>query len=606
MTTAPPPNPFAVSIPGPIGRLVEPLARWLLALPQLNDTYQHIATDRRNLSFAERAIANLGVTCDMPADELARIPGTGPLVVVSNHPFGGIDGLILSGLLRRVRPDVKVLVNRLLHVVPELGETSIFVDAFGGPDAVPANIAAMRAAVRWLRGGGALGVFPAGEVSHLDVRHRTVRDSSWHPLVARLATLTGAAVLPIFFGGRNSGVFQLAGLLHPRLRTALLPRELLKQRGRNVIARIGSVVAAKRLATFDTNRQRIEYLRARTYLLGGRETKAKCQRARRADAECPVAAPDPADKLQAEIDALPADQCLAQNGDLAVHFGRAGLFPAVVREIGRLREIAFRGVGEGTGRDRDLDRFDDHYLHLFVWSRSRRQVIGAYRLGLTDEILPRFGPDGLYTTTLFHLGDALLRGLTPAIELGRSFVRPECQREFAPLMLLWAGIGQFVARHPRYRRMFGPVSISNDYSSLTKQLLATFLTIHNGLPRLARLVTPRNPPRFGPGRRWETELACSVARSLDDVDALVAEIEQDRRGVPVLLRQYLRLGARLLGFNVDPDFGNVLDGLMLIDLLDVEPVVLNRYMGRENADAFRRFHARTAIQSESAAARGER
>jgi hypothetical protein len=155
--------------------------------------------------------------------------------------------------------------------------------------------------------------------------------------------------------------------------------------------------------------------------------------------------------------------------------------------------------------------------------------------------------------------------------------------------------------------MFGPVSISNEYSSLTKQLLAAFLTINNGLPRLARLVTPRNPPRFGPGRRWETKLACSVAQSLDDVDALVSEIEHDRRGVPVLLRQYLKLGAKLLGFNVDPDFGNVLDGLMLIDLLDVEPSVLNRYMGRENAAAFRRFHAAAASpQSESAAGRGAR
>jgi hypothetical protein len=292
---------------------------------------------------------------------------------------------------------------------------------------------------------------------------------------------------------------------------------------------------------------------------------------------------------------LPAGQRLSESGDFTVWYGRFAQLPGIVNEIGRLREITFRQVGEGSGRRSDLDRFDELYLHLFVWNRKHRSVVGAYRLGLTDQIFPRLGVDGLYTSTLFRYGDQLLRELGPAIELGRSFVRPEYQRDYLPLMLLWKGIGLFVGQHPHYRRMFGPVSISNDYASLSKQLLVAFLTINNGLPGLARLVKPRNAPRFGsrfsPGRYWETQLAATAADGIEDVNALVAEIESNGRGVPVLLRQYLKLGGKLLGFNVDPHFGNVLDGLMLVDLLEVGPKVLDRYMGRENATAFRAFHA---------------
>ena len=561
-----------------------------MALRQLNGTYRRIATDGRDLSFIERALDDLGVRYELPHEELERVPKSGPLIVVANHPFGGVDGLVLAALLDRVRPDAKLLVNRFLRVVPELHATSIFVDAFGGSGAACANVAAMRAAVRWLREGGTLGTFPAGEVSHLNLRDQTVRDGPWDTTVARLAALTRSPVLPIFFEGRNSGLFQLSGLLHPRLRTILLPRELLKRRNRSVSARLGSVIPSDRLDQFATDRQRTDYLRVRTYILGGRASPDG--RAAAPLSQARVAPPQAPGQLESEVDALPAEQRLADAGEFAVCFARAPQIPTVLREVGRLREIAFRAVGEGTGRARDLDRFDEYYLHLFVWNRARREVVGAYRVGLSDEILPRFGRDGLYTSTLFRFDDELLDAIAPALELGRSFVRPEYQRAFAPLMLLWKGIGLFVARHPRYRRMFGPVSISNEYASLTKQLLIAFLTINNSLPALARLVKPRNPPRFAPGRRFDAMLAGSVVRTIDDADALVAEIESDRRGVPVLLRQYLKLGAKLLAFNVDPDFGDVLDGLMLIDLLDVEPAVLNRYMGRENAAEFRAFHSR--------------
>ena len=260
----------------------------------------------------------------------------------------------------------------------------------------------------------------------------------------------------------------------------------------------------------------------------------------------------------------------------------------MLREIGRLRESTFRQAGEGTGQARDLDRFDRDYLHLFVWHAGRREVVGAYRLGLTDRLRARYGPRGLYTRTLFRFGAPLLDEIGPAIELGRSFVRPEYQRDSNGLLLLWKGIGRFVARHPRYRRLFGPVSISAEYQSFTRHLLARFLSHQAFASELARLVQPRRA--LTPEPDTALLVRARVVAHLEDVEALVREVEAGR-GLPVLLRQYLKLNARLLGFSVDPGFGNVLDGLMLVDLLEVRPALLQRYFGRDGVARLRAYHA---------------
>jgi putative hemolysin len=261
----------------------------------------------------------------------------------------------------------------------------------------------------------------------------------------------------------------------------------------------------------------------------------------------------------------------------------------VLKEIGRLREIAFRAVGEGTGRAVDLDRFDDWYQHLFIWNDRDNEVIGAYRMAQTDRVVRRQGLSGLYTRTLFWYQHSLLDAIGPALELGRSFVRLEHQRSFGPLMLLWKGIGRYVARHPRYRMLFGPVSISNDYHSMSRQLLVRFLRDNRYLEALARLVKPRNPPRF---RRSDLDarFTTRIVSDLEEVDELVREIEAQQRSIPVLLRQYLKLNGMLLGFNVDPQFGHVVDGLVLIDLTRVDRRILEHYMGREQAARFLMHH----------------
>jgi putative hemolysin len=293
----------------------------------------------------------------------------------------------------------------------------------------------------------------------------------------------------------------------------------------------------------------------------------------------------PRTALQAEIDALPSSQWLVDRGGFRVYLARAAEIPCVLQELGRLRELTFRAVGEGTGKCADVDVFDAYYLHLFVWDARANAIAGAYRLGLVDEILARHGPSGLYTHSLFEFSAGLLDVLNPGIELGRSFVRAEYQRSFAPLLLLWCGIGRFIERAPRYVTLFGPVSISSRYAPASRRLIVEYLSRYQADARLASQVRPRRP--FCD----ETPRVPAVPATLDELSRLVEHIEHDGKGVPVLLRQYLRLGARLLGFSVDTEFADALDGLMIVDLRQVDPAVLARYMGDAGSAAFRAYHA---------------
>jgi putative hemolysin len=270
------------------------------------------------------------------------------------------------------------------------------------------------------------------------------------------------------------------------------------------------------------------------------------------------------------------DDCKLIAGEtIDVYCAPADRIPAVLREIGRLREITFRNVGEGTGRDIDLDRFDDYYLHLFAWDRSASVVAGAYRVAPVDEIVGRMGVEGLYTSTLFRFDRQLLARLGPALELGRSFVRSEYQRSSNVLMLLWKGIARFVLQSDRYRVLFGPVSISARYGSRSRELLQTYLAqnARHELSELFRAITA--PPRV--------EAAVKSPSDVQQLDAVISALEPDGKGVPVLLRQYLRLNAKLLAFNIDQSFSDVLDALMMVDLADVDRAILTRYFGREGA-----------------------
>ena len=305
----------------------------------------------------------------------------------------------------------------------------------------------------------------------------------------------------------------------------------------------------------------------------------------------PIADATPVDLLCREIADLPADALLVQQDNLQTFIAHAPQIPRVLREIGRLRELTFRSVGEGTGKRLDIDEFDAHYQHLFVWNKAKREVVGSYRLGRTDEVLKRLGTRGLYTSTLFQYKRRLLEEMGPALEMGRSFIRFEYQRNFSPLLLLWKGIGTYCVKHPRYKTLFGPVSISNEYQGASRQIMVAFLKMHEYLPGLAKWVKPRTPFRAADLGAWADDDA--QMRDIDHVSDVIADLENSEKGVPILLKQYLRMGGKLLGFNVDPDFADVVDGLILVDLTKTDPRVLSRYMGKRGLAEFLAYHGIT-------------
>ncbi|MHC4937039.1 MAG: lysophospholipid acyltransferase family protein [Planctomycetota bacterium] len=593
-------SPFKISLPR--RRLNAPL-RWLVpvlersaGLHKLADVYHHSVMLSQDEEFWRACLRTMEMTYEIASGDIERIPAEGPVVVVANHPFGGIEGLILADLLRRRRPDSKILASYLLSRVPELHEVFVLVDPFEGD---------------------AIGVFPAGTVSHLHLKSREVVDPAWNHSTAWMVRKTQATVVPVYFHGQNSSFFQAAGLIHPLLRTALLPREMLRKRRLCAPVHIGTPLKWEKLQAFDDDQDLIEYLRLRTYLLKskaqkvGRRAQRKARRVQRKaergkSAQKPIVdAVDPS-ILQAEIAALPPENLLGKQGEHAVYFAEGEQAPGVLREIGRLREVSFRDVHEGTGEEIDLDRFDRHYTHLFTWNHETREIIGSYRMGKTDEIIERHGIEGLYTRTLFTYGHDLIHRLGRSIELGRSFVRPEYQKNFGPLMLLWRGIGKYVHQNPEYRTLFGTVSINAEYQNISQQLIAQFLEDQAFDSELARLIQPRSPfkRRNIPGHGKKRQLPEGV-RDIRDVSDLIAEIEASQKAVPVLLRQYLNLGGKVIGFNIDASFGHVLDGLIVIDLLKTDPKLLGYFMGDAEVRAFLEGHGVDADPALDGESRGE-
>lgn len=558
---------FAQSLPPGFPQPVFGAISKVLQVEKADALYADLRSQGPPEAFVERLLARLDVRVEAAQEDLARIPKTGAAIVVANHPFGLFDGAILADFLPRIRPDVKVLANSMLLAVPELKDKIIPVDPFGGADATVSNVKGMREALRWLAKGGMLVAFPAGEVSSLrwSFSRIGIEDSLWSSTIARLLRQSKACAVPLYLDGRNSALFQLAGLIHPRLRTALLPHELLNKQSSRLRLRCGHALNAKKMAQIESDTDLIEHLRWRTYLLAKRPTHIT-------PPQCNAASIPTGPRASQIIRSLP-DTPFLQCGDYSVFLAPGAKLGAALDEIGRLRELSFREAGEGTGQPRDLDRFDEHYQHLILWHEGKREIAGAYRLGVVDEILAKEGAQGLYTSTLFNFRPDFFSSIGPAVELGRSFIRPEHQKSFQPLLLLWKGIGRFLLQNGKARTLFGPVSISANYSLASRELMAAVLQSEG-----ERLVAPRNPLR--------KRLAVSSHCDPGEMEDIVAELEADGKSLPVLLRQYLKLGAKLHAFNVDTKFQNCLDGLIVVDLARTERRLLERYFGADGAREF--------------------
>jgi putative hemolysin len=563
-----------------------PIKSWL-KVDEINRIHEETVRESTPETLWSTLVEKTGVRYEVSASDLDRIPLTGPVVVVSNHPLGGLDGIILGDILQRRRKDSRLMANFLLGRIIHAEHQMFFVDPFPrGEAAVKKSLAGMRASLKHLKQGGLLGVFPGNRVSHYQWDLKEVADGPWVPNIASIIRRTEATVVPVFIEGGNSLAFNVAGMVHPALRTLLLPRELVRQSAdpEPVRVHIGTPMPYARMKKFSTDEEMIRFLRMATYVMGNRpEAVLPEQQAELApvNAPEPIAERHPVEKLEADIDALPEACCMAKAGDWEVYMARYEQLPHIMHEIGRGREISFRSAGGGTLKALDLAPQDEYYHHLFIWHRADKALVGAYRLGLSDEILPKYGADGFICSGLFHLKPQFLQALNPGIETGRSYVLPEYQRNYNSLSLLWTGVLQYMARNPRYRYCFGSVGISqgNEYTPASRTLIVNYMKDKFSHPVFTEHVESKSPfegiKLSGFGKADAQDLLSNV----DDVSLLVNGLEPDGKGVPILIKHYLRLSAKMLSFGVWKNHSNAVVSFIVVDVPHAEPKLIKRMMG---------------------------
>ncbi|MCS7188725.1 MAG: GNAT family N-acyltransferase [Bacteroidia bacterium] len=584
-----------------IYKLIGPWVEKALGIEKLNHFYELCEENIRTPGeFAQRVLELIGVQYPpLSSTSIEELRAhRGPLVVVCNHPFGGIEAIFLVRFLSAIRDDFRIIANFFLDRVEEVRETLLLVNPFGGNEAKQFNLQPIKQAIHYLKEGGLLGIFPAGEVASLSLRTGKIREPEWNPLVGKLIQQSKAYALPLYFHGTNSFLFHLAGLINPRFRTGLLIREFVNPTARKIHYRVGRLIPPQKLLALGSAERITAYLRTRTYLLGesveSRRRRLRLQRHRSlrgvsSKTPTPVATPLPPEAVKDLLQSLPLSQHLLKQGEWEVYVFRGSQQPFLLQEIGRLRETIFRTVGEGTGKAQDIDIYDQWYDHLVLYNTADQSIGGAYRIGRCDEIINTRGLRGLYTYSLFHMKRSLFRELHPALELGRAFIVEKYQRSYAPLYLLWRGIGKYILSYPHYRYLIGPVSLSANFPDLSKALLIAFLTDKYKAEELSEDIRGRTPYVLPP--RYRQYYYTISVNSLQDVQELIEEVEGIHIKIPILIKHYLRMGARILALNIDKSFSNALDILMVTDLLKAEPEQMRKYMDEDGYARYLSYHA---------------
>ena len=543
----------------------------LLRINKLNKLYEELS-DERGITFIEKLIDKLELEYEVRDEELKRIPREGPFITVSNHPFGGIDGMLLVKVISAVRPDIRIMANFLIQRIDPISEFIFPVNPFENRKDRASSLAGIKMAIQHVKEGKVLGLFPAGEVSSYNPDNFGKTDRQWQTSALKMIRNARVPVVPVYFEGSNSRIFHILGLIHPSLRTVRLPSEIFNKRNRNIRIRIGNPIGVKEQDEFTDLARYGRFLRAKTYSLGSAlEVRRFFQpRFKRVQKPEEIAAPVPDHLVVGEINQLKEDEeaLLFSDSNYDVFCTPSTRIPHIMNEIGRLREITFRGVGEGTNRSMDLDEYDLYYHQLFVWDRSAGKLVGAYRVGIGDDILRRFGIRGFYIQSLFRINRKFKSVLRQSMELGRSFITEEYQRKPLPLFLLWKGILYFLIKNADYRYLVGPVSISNRFSEFSKSMIINYIRKNYYNHDFARYVRPRT--RYNvPGYNIDEEIILESASDLQKFDRFIDDVETSGYKMPILLKRYLKLNGRIIAFNVDPKFNNALDGLLVLDLFDV-------------------------------------
>jgi len=550
---------------GKFGTAIGWLLMRILKLNKINRFYADIK-HLEGLDFINAIFDKLNIDFDIPEEDLKRIPKNAEFITVSNHPLGAIDGVLLLKLILEQRNDYKALASYLLERVAPLQPYLISVNDDKKKNI--SSIAGLKNALQHLQDGHPLGIFPAGEVSTYK-DNRLVVDKTWDETALKLIYNAKVPIIPIYFHAKNSRFFYFLSKIHPVFKTAKLPSEVISKRKRTIKVRIGKPITPKMQKDFADYYMLGEFIRKKTYILAKTFEEKKLVKVVKKKESKPksIIPPVSIEKLEKDI------QVIMQNGDKMFEkneyvgfLSDAKNIPNLLREIGRLREETFRMIGEGTGKEIDLDRYDKFYKHLILWDKDQKKIAGAYRMGLGREIFEHHGIKGFYLHELFDYDPELYNMMSKTIEMGRAFVSADYQLKPFPLFLLWRGIVHTTLRHPDHEYLMGPVSISDQFSDFSKSLIIEFMKSYFFDAYTAQYVKPKKPFKVKLDDKDKEFIFASAGENLNKFDKLIDELEPNNLKVPVLLKKYIKQNAKIVAFNVDPDFNDALDGLMYIKI----------------------------------------
>lgn len=535
--------------------------------------------------FLDAVIKRLNLKFEVSEEELKKIPAEGAFITVSNHPFSGIDGILLMKILSQIRPDYKILSSYLLQRIKPLDELLLPINPFDQSGDKSHSLSGLKQAFSHLQQGHPLGLFPSGKVSSYIRDTKIITDLEWQYSIIKFIKKADLPVIPINFLGRNRSNVNLMSVIHPLLKADHLPQELFNRKNRVIRIRIGNPIPTKDLSQFNNISQLGRFLRVKTYALGSTLDVKKFYKYQLRQQEEPEKISDaiPKEKLIEDISNISKEHFLFKLNNYSVYCVPSFEIPNILTEIGRIREITFRQVGEGTNKSIDLDEFDLYYYHLFIWDNVNDKVVGAYRVGKGQDIINQYGKKGFYLHSLFKIDDKMLPLLSESLELGRSFICSEYQNKPVPLFLLWKGILYFLLKHKEYRYLIGPVSISNQFSKASKALITEFIKSNHFNYELSKLIKPRTQFIAEFPEADVNIILESTQNDINKFDKLIEEIEPANFKLPVLLKKYIKLNAKIIGFNIDPKFNNALDGLILLDLFNV-PLETIRSLSKELED----------------------
>lgn len=570
---------------------------WLLMKILKISTLNKIYDRNKHLSeveFLNAILDEFQIKFEIPKEDFKRLPKEGPYITISNHPLGGIDGILLLKLMLEKEPNFKIIANFLLHRIDPMKPYIMPVNPFENHKDAKSSVVGIKETLRHLKEGKPLGIFPAGEVSTYKDGKLMV-DKPWEEGAMKVIRKAQVPVVPIYFHAKNSTLFYALSKISDTLRTAKLPSELLTQKRRVIKVRIGKPISVAEQNEYESLEEYTEFLRKKTYMLANpfekENTFLSNNPLKGNKSPKKIVRPASTESMIHEVENLRAkDLRLLQSKNYEVFFAKAKDIPTILHEIGRLREITFREVGEGTNESIDLDKFDHYYRHLFLWDDETKQIAGAYRMGLGSEIYPKYGKEGFYTNDLFRYEPELDDMLHKSIEMGRAFIVKEYQQKPMPLFLLWRGIILTTLHYPEHKYLLGGVSISNQFSDFSKSLMIEFMKSHYYDPYIAQYVHPKKEFKVKLKDADKDFVFNETDADLNKFDKIIDELEPGVLRLPVLIKKYIKQNAKLVAFNVDPLFNNAVDGLIYIRIEDIPESTMKPVMEEYQAELERKMH----------------